>query len=167
MTNKPDDADVHDELRHLLEVHGADRNRWPAAGRLKFASVIATDPAAHQTYAEFAALDRLLDKAPSVSIERERALARRIMEAAARPPLPVLVPIPASARPVVARAHPSWAKRPAPALMAASLMFGLIFGFSGLPAPAYDAVAELIGLSDSDTEIVSASDVLHGDEEAL
>ena len=69
-------------LGRLLESHGADRTRWPAPERLRFAGLLKGDPEARSMLAEAAALDRLLDMAPRIGVEREAALADRILAGA-------------------------------------------------------------------------------------
>lgn len=85
MTN-PDRSAPLVDLQAVVDTFGGDRARWPAAARLRLAALVATDVAAARIVAEAVALDRLLDSAPSVAPERERALASRIMEMAAATP---------------------------------------------------------------------------------
>ncbi len=65
-------------LSRLIEACGADRTRWPAPARLRFAALLKSAPEARRMLAEAAALDRLLDKAPRVPESRHAALAERI-----------------------------------------------------------------------------------------
>jgi hypothetical protein len=65
-------------LSRLIEASGADRTRWPAPDRLRFAGLLKSDPEARRMLAEAAALDRLLDKAPRVPESRHAELADRI-----------------------------------------------------------------------------------------
>ncbi len=67
----------------LLDGYGADRTRWPAPERLRFASLLAEDAEARRLLAEAAALDRLIDMAPLVAESRREALVERILERAA------------------------------------------------------------------------------------
>ena len=46
MTNKDTQATDREALARLLEIHGADRTRWPARERLRFAGVISEDKTA-------------------------------------------------------------------------------------------------------------------------
>ncbi len=69
-------------LQHLLECCGADRTRWPAPERLRFAPLLVEDAEARRMVAEAAALDRLIDLAPLVSERRQAALVDRIVEEA-------------------------------------------------------------------------------------
>ena len=77
-------AEDRQALERLLEVYGADRTRWPARERLRFASFIGEDDGAKRLLAEADALDSLLDRAPRASEARERALQERIVAAALR-----------------------------------------------------------------------------------
>ena len=71
-------------LERLLKVYGADRTRWPARERLRFAGLVAEDDAGRRLVAEATALDSLLDLAPKASAAREHALKERIVAAALR-----------------------------------------------------------------------------------
>lgn len=151
------------QLANLLEIYGADRTRWPAADRLQLAALIASHAPAQAALAEAAALDRVLDTAPRVSLERERALARRIV-AAASPHTHVLDVVALKPRLTPARA---FLQRPAAALLAASLVLGVFAGTSGHLAPAFDFVAEAIGLTDDEPELALAVEPAVSGEEAL
>jgi hypothetical protein len=85
MTN-PDNSAPLVELQAVVDTFGGDRARWPAAARLRLATLVATDVAAARIVAEAVALDRLLDLAPSVTPDRERALADRLRAMAAATP---------------------------------------------------------------------------------
>jgi anti-sigma factor RsiW len=165
MTQTPLFEDPHQALRHLLDVYGADRTRWPAAERLQLSRFIASDPRARTELAEAAALESVLDRAPRVSAERERVVLARIESiiaadvGASRPTQPTKPERKAPIR--------SLLLRPVSALLAASLMLGIVSGSSSFMSPTIDALADAMGLGDSDTEIVSATDILHGTEEAL
>lgn len=65
-------------LSRLIEASGADRTRWPAPDRLRFAGLLKSSPEARRILAEAAALDRLLDMAPRVPESRHAELADRI-----------------------------------------------------------------------------------------
>lgn len=169
MSQMNDPEVLHRQLQQLLEAHGADRSRWPAAERLRFAPLIASNVQAKVALSEAAALDRLLDSAPTVSIERERALARRIVAAASAPPLRAGR---AGSNVVALRRNPASnfataIRHPAAALMAASLVLGIVVGSSGAISPAVTYLAELTGLSDEEPELALASDVLPSGDEAL
>ncbi|MGD9783919.1 MAG: hypothetical protein AB7E80_10170 [Hyphomicrobiaceae bacterium] len=73
-----DDA-ARDGLAHVLEVHGADRDRWPASERLRLAPVLAASGEARRMVSEAAALERLLDLAPRIDEVRAARLARDIV----------------------------------------------------------------------------------------
>ncbi len=166
MTQAPHFQDPQQVLRHLLDVYGADRSRWPAAERLQLASFIASDPRARVELAEAAALDAVLDRAPSVSAAREPVLLARIARAVSADGVPRPQPIAMPTAVQSVKARKVWLL-PATALMAACLMLGIVSGSSTLFSPVVDAVADVMGLGTGDSEIVSASDVLHGSEEAL
>ena len=78
----PDRATQLERLRSLVETHGGDRERWPAAERRDMAQLIATDAAAAAIVAEARALDRVLDKAPTLGPARLADLTQRIVAAA-------------------------------------------------------------------------------------
>ena len=71
MTTKDRRAEDRQALERLLEIYGADRTRWPARERLRFASLVAEDDAARHLMAEATALGSLLDLAPKASAARE------------------------------------------------------------------------------------------------
>ena len=73
-------------LQRLLESHGADRTRWPARDRLRFAQMIAEDAEARRLVAEATALDSLLELAPAPSVEREQEIGARILALAQAQP---------------------------------------------------------------------------------
>ena len=166
--NKIEKMSMHDRqseeieaLELLLEVYGADRTRWPARERLRFASLITDAPEAQRLVAEAAALDRLLDQAPTASKEREQALNERIVVAAqAQQNTPDRS---STAAPAIANTvrFPVWARRPqhsrsvsvsewpAAGLLAASLIFGVMLGSAGTLDSTMQEVAEVAGLSTS------------------
>lgn len=74
------------DFEHLLAVYGSDRARWPVEARKEAAKLVAMNVQARQLLAEMEALDRVLDRAPLPSLEREAALTARIMDAAQRTP---------------------------------------------------------------------------------
>lgn len=149
------------ELGELLATHGADRTRWPAPERLRFAGLIASDPAAQRLLSEAAALDRLLDLAPAPT-PASRALADRIVTAAAREP--GLAPVSGILVPTRRRSTTPWSGRgqgiaisrfnlPAAALLAASLVLGTFAGTSGALNSALEPLtteASLVSYSESD-----------------
>ena len=166
-------AEDRQALERLLDVCGADRTRWPARERLRFASFIGEDDAAKRLLAEADALDSLLDLAPRASEARERALQERIVAAALRSSdtrLAVVrgnavVPTAPSLRAKLPyfsgldgrRVRRDW---PAVALLAASLVMGVILGSAGTLDRAVQEVAEASGYAST----VDASQVALGDE---
>jgi hypothetical protein len=149
-------------LEHLLDVYGADRTRWPARERLRFASFIGEDEVAQRLVAESAALDALLDRAPRMSEDRERALKERIVAAALRSGETKLAVVTDPAGDKTSRL-PQWASRarsapslsrkragrewPAAALLAASLVVGVMLGSSGTFDSTVQDVAEATGFA--------------------
>src|SRR5262245_9466806 len=79
--NEPMGLDDMNALDELLAAYGADRTRWPAPERLRFAPLIKSSAEARRRLAEAEALDRLLDMAPEPRTDRS-ALADRIVLAA-------------------------------------------------------------------------------------
>lgn len=69
-------------LKALVEVHGGDRERWPASDRLDMARLIAEDAGARAIVAEAQALDRVLDRAPGLDAGRLEDLTHKIVAAA-------------------------------------------------------------------------------------
>jgi hypothetical protein len=165
----------HIAFARLLDAYGADRLRWPATDRLRFARFVAPDDEARRQLAEAEALDRLLDRAEAqgasafIGGDDERALVDRIVAAAtaegrsavAAPgdadgagcyervtvdASPARTPRAALAR-ALARAETATWRRDAPALalLAASLAAGLMVGLSGLAAPAVATLTAMIG----------------------
>ena len=118
-------------LDGLLASAGADRTRWPAPERLRFASLLAADSDAQRMLREARALDRLLDLAPRAKVS-EDAIARRIVAAAASEGR-------AKRRsPSFVRLMAREAGWPAAALMAASLLLGAFAGTTGALDPAFE-----------------------------
>jgi len=120
-----------DALEQVLERFGSDRTRWPAPVRRDLAGLLAASTDAKARLREAEALDRLLDLAPEPVIDT-RVLADRIMAAAA-------AETPAVATPKARIAWPGFgggatgarAEWPAAALLAASLVLGMVFGLNG------------------------------------
>ncbi|MCB1504711.1 MAG: hypothetical protein KDJ47_07005 [Hyphomicrobiaceae bacterium] len=73
-----------ERLQAVVDVHGGDRERWPAADRLALGALVAHDDEAAAIVREALALDRLLNVAPALSPEREARLAQRIVAAAVK-----------------------------------------------------------------------------------
>lgn len=170
MPNKSQADQQLQELIVLLEVYGADKSRWPAASRLRLSGFLATHPRAKQVYAEAQALDTVLNLAPNVSPERERALAQRILAAAAasgapgNPPVSNVVPLTGIRKPVQPFRR-STARQAAAALLAASLVLGVFAGTSRQLSSTVDVLAEAIGLSADEPEIaLTDADATPGEE---
>jgi hypothetical protein len=125
-------------LKRLLEIFGADRSRWPARDRLKFAELLAESAEARRLVAEAEAFDRLLDKAPEPKANDIAALSSRILAAAAADArADQASKILTFSRTAKSGSAPlrfqvgrmvDW---PAAALMAASLMLGIFAGTNG------------------------------------
>jgi hypothetical protein len=171
MTTKDRRAEDRQALEHLLEVYGADRTRWPARERLRFASLVAEDTAARRLVSEANALDSLLDLASKASAAREHALKERIVAAALRQAGPKFAVVARSTEPADAGWR-AWARRPSVAraqstgwaaggLLAASLFVGVLLGSAGTFDTAVQQVAEAAGYSASATD---ASQLALGDE---
>ena len=142
MTKMDRQAEDREALERLLDIYGADRTRWPARERLRFASVVSEDRAAAQLLAQADALDRLLEQAPRASGADIDALKERIMAAALRSGAPQLAVV-ASGKPALGSVMPVQTRRaaiaarfgrgewPAAALLAASLVLGVMLGSGG------------------------------------
>jgi hypothetical protein len=152
------------ELGQLLDVYGADRGRWPADERTAAAQLSARDAEARRLLAEAEALDRVLDSAPVPTLAVEAALAGRIVAAAQRSPrivkledarpaaAPDATPVPTAAVPAIATASPrrlrlSGMEARAVALLAASLVIGVVLGNSGLTRQILPELADMAGLA--------------------
>lgn len=128
-------------LADRLDISGADRTRWPAQERLRFAPLIAGSDETRRMMAEAAALDRLLDAAPTLAPTRLDGLIDRIVataEAEGSRPAGNVVDF------ATARRAPAPPPRVAPfqrsnwqaaALLAASLFLGAFVGTSGVLGP--------------------------------
>lgn len=171
-------------LAALLDSTGADRTRWPAPDRLRFAALIASDPEAQRLLREAEALDRLLDLAPAPGSAETNALADRIMASLAageaRPEVPGIaarareadsakpgIAAPPSGRAAVIRAQPPPRRSPdtwkAAMLLAASLVIGI---FAGTSTFMQDAVLPLVGAAE-DVEVDLTQVGLDGDSATL
>ncbi len=164
MTMKDTKANDREALERLLDVYGADRTRWPARERLRFASLISEDKAAQQMLAESAALDALLDRAPRTSEDREHALKERIVAAALRQSEPRLAVVAAAGESTATSSRlPTWMRQPARSLesararglrelpaaaaLAASLVLGVMLGSTGSLDTAVQDVAAVTGIA--------------------
>jgi hypothetical protein len=171
MTTNDRRAEDRQALERLLDIYGADRTRWPARERLRFASIIAEDKAAARLLAEADALDRLLDRAPRTSEVRMHALKERIVAAAVRSGHGGLAVVPTGALP--GQRLRSWARRPAlgfsgsewpaAAVLAASLVLGVLLGSAGTFDTTVQKVAEVTGFSTTaDTSQLALGDDVDG-----
>ena len=155
-------------LQSLLDSHGGDPGRWPAAVRQRFAALIASDGAARTLVAEARALDAVLMHAPVVSPVRRLALADRIIAIAEDRPLASDVRgsvIDLAARrglhskPPLVRQRSFWQ---AAGMMAASLIAGIVIGISGTGA----LLGDLTSLfTDTDTLTATMSLAVDGPDE--
>ncbi len=175
MTTKDRRTEDRQALERLLEVYGADRTRWPARERLRFASLVAEDAATRRLMAEATALDSLLDLAPKASAAREHALKERIVAAALRQAEPRFAVVARSIRSegagwrALARGVPASGGWAAGGLLAASLVVGVLLGSAGTFDTAVQQVAEATGYSTADTSQLARGDemVASADEEVL
>jgi len=161
MTKMNKRAEDREALERLLDIYGADRTRWPARERLRFAGVISEDKTAARMLAEADALDRLLEQAPRASSADVEALKERIMAAALRAKAPQLAVVAGGKGPAVkvAAARPALAARfargewRAAAMLAASLVLGVMLGSTGRLDSTFQQVAEVTGLRSAQTDI--------------
>jgi hypothetical protein len=172
MTTKDTRVEDREALERLLDVYGADRTRWPARERLRFASFISEDEAAQGMVAESAALDALLDRAPRASEDREHALKERIVAAALRSAEPQLAVVRTDEERAVPRL-PAWLRYapsstrtrerrewPVAGLLAASLLVGVMLGSAGTFDSTVQDVAEATGIA----SVGETSQLALGDE---
>jgi hypothetical protein len=160
MTNKDTQATDREALARLLEIHGADRTRWPARERLRFAGVISEDKTAAKLLAEAEALDRLLDQAPRASAAGIEALKERIVAAALRTHEPHLAVIAGGKKvavlPQARLGRRSLATRfvewPAAAVLAASLVLGVMLGTTGTVETTMREVAQVAGFGNGNSD---------------
>lgn len=138
-----------DALEQVLERFGSDRTRWPAPVRRDLAGLLAASPEAKARLREAEALDRLLDLAPEPAIDT-RALADRIMAAAAAETPAVGAPKARAAWAGFGGATRARAEWPAAALLAASLVLGMFFGLNGTLDT---AVGPLVAQTSTDADI--------------
>jgi hypothetical protein len=143
-------------FERMLDAFGGDAARWPADRRARAQELLrrpgAAGDAARRALAEARALDRVLQASGAVGTDRLTALADRIAGRAAG--LPVRPAVVVALPPVARRAQHATAARLQPnnqgwaaaAVLAASLLVGVVVGpgTSGLPA-LHDA-ADAIGL---------------------
>lgn len=148
-------------LVNRLDISGADRTRWPAQERLRFASLISGNQEAQRLLAEAAALDRLLDTIPPADPAKLADLIDRIVaaaEAEGRPRADNVVSISAARRaPAAAVRRPLYQRSTwqAAALLAASLFVGAFVGNSGLLGSAVPSLGSEYDVAEADvTELV-------------
>jgi hypothetical protein len=160
MTKMNKRAEDREALERLLDIYGADRTRWPARERLRFAGVISEDKTAARMLAEADALDRLLEQAPRASSADVEALKERIMAAALRAKAPQLAVVAGGKGPAVkVAARPALAARfargewRAAAMLAASLVLGVMLGSTGRLDSTFQQVAEVTVLRSAQTDI--------------
>jgi len=166
-------------LEHLLDVCGADRTRWPARERLRFASFVSEDEEAQRLVAESAALGALLDRAPRASQDCEHVLKERIVAAALRSSETKLAVVTAGGEaPALARL-PTWLRGAAPArvrqrqewpaaaMLAASLVVGVMLGSAGTFDSTMQRVAEATGVATAAerSQLALGEDILASAEE--
>jgi len=175
MTSKDRRAEDREALERMLEIYGADRTRWPARERLRFASVISEDKASARLLAEAEALERLLDRAPRVSEGNVEALKERIVAAALRSQRPQLAAV-AGGKAVSGKSswlgqlrRPEWSfgEWPTAAVLAASLMMGVVLGSAGTFDTTMQEVASVAGFStgSSDNAHLALGDDVFGQSE--
>jgi hypothetical protein len=141
--NKNIENDELKALERLLASHGADRTRWPAPERLRFAPLLSASALARRKLSEAAALDRLIDLAPEPRTNRT-ALAERIAAAAlAEARRGQVIRLPqrgglgsrfgsgAGRAAAFGRLNPGAGQWAGGALLAASLVLGAFIGTSG------------------------------------
>lgn len=173
MTARDDRAENRQALARLLDACGADRTRWPARERLRFAGFISEDAEAQRMLAEARALDALLDCAPRATEEREHALKERIVAAALRSGATSFTVVAGSApampaprtvfgrNPLVRRLATAreW---PAAAVLAASLVVGVMLGSAGTFDTTAQEMAQAAGFAEADAS--SSSQLALGEE---
>jgi hypothetical protein len=176
MTKMDKRAEDREALERLLDIYGADRTRWPARERLRFAGIVGEDKVAARMLAEADALDRLLEQAPRASGADVEALKERIMAAALRSGAPQLAVVAGRKAGVVqpssaARRGPAFATRfgrgewPAAAMLAASLVIGVMLGSAGTLDTTMQQMAEVTGLSTATDNVNTDSSQLALGEE--
>jgi hypothetical protein len=143
-------------LSDRLEISGADRTRWPAQERLRFAALIAGSEEARRMVAEAAALDRLLDSVPGVDPTRLDGLIGRIVNAAEAegPPRDNVIDFAGARRgPAITPQRAPLHRRSnwqAAALLAASLFVGAFVGTSGILGSGVPALSGEYDVAEAD-----------------
>jgi len=136
-------------LEAVLDAHGANPGRWPAADAERLMGLARSDSQAQRALRDAQALDRVLAVAPAGSPGGLEGLTARIMsEVAAKQPVArvsaeiVPLPIRAVAAKSAMTRRSSWVWQ-ACAAMAAALIVGFYVGGSDLVAPTLQQVAGL------------------------
>jgi hypothetical protein len=157
MTNMSNTGMMLAEFERLLDVYGGDRTRWPAEARAAAGQLVGRDAKARRMLAEAEALDRVLARAPLPSLASEAVLAERIVTAAQRSPRIVRT---SPAQPGRAAATEAQALPPRPAaswkrllradvrgaaVLAASLVAGIVLGISNVPQSVLPGLEDLDG----------------------
>lgn len=151
MTNQSRRKMILAEFEHLLEVHGADRTRWPLASRAEATAILKSDASARRMLAEAVALEAVLAVPQATDAAAIAALADRIVAATRRSPrLVARTDNPRPARTTgVGRVFHGLEKDVwrAGALLAASMLIGIFVGQSQLGAGAVPALVDLAGVT--------------------
>lgn len=159
-------SDVMRALESVIATYGADRTRWPAPDRLRFASLLAESAEARRLLAEAAALDRLLDGAPAFQESRCGGLAERIVAAALAEPRQArrrTLQSPSAQRWSGARRAAGSAGGWAPAAMlAASLALGIFAGTSGYAEEAVPSLTAALSSDSAEMELDATEIALDG-----
>ncbi len=154
-TSDPLGTDL-EALQTALDTYGADRTRWPAPLRLRFASLIASNADAQRRLAEADAFGRLLDLASPSEDESADKVRAAVFAHLKGHGVPVVAPVAGVVVPMARRASPPASRslwREA-SLLAASLMLGVIAGLSGTLDPAQQAIAGITSSNaDADPDI--------------
>ena len=183
MTKMDRQAEDREALERLLDIYGADRTRWPARERLRFASVISEDKAA----ARHAGGSRRARPAAGTGAARERRRHRGaegahhgrgscdrgrrnlLSSPPASRPVASVHRLPARRRSIAARfGRGQW---PAAAMLAASLVLGVMLGSAGTFDATVQEMAQVTGLSStaSDSSQLALGEEIEGqpDEDLL
>lgn len=190
MTKSNEQNEQLAEIGRLLDAYGADESRWPAAQRGRLAAAGRDNPAeTGRLVGEARAVDALLAAvpAPHRSLSAEQRLADRIVAAvlAAGPAMDAAQKAVVAAKPpgevisletarrsraagIAARLSARGNRwRNVAALMAASMLFGIILGGSLRLDPLLEDMAEAVGLPSGLGVATAALLDETGDEDAL
>lgn len=159
-----------ERLLAVIDTHGADRARWPAAERAGLEALARTPDVARQL-AESRALDAVLAKSPTPVASELDYLKARILagadgrnERVQRPAMPRSVTTLSDRRrmPGTQSLRAAW---PAAAALAASLLIGAFFGASEVGKPAVESLMASAGYDTTGELTLDPLGV--GDEELL